>query len=371
MEHKFWETRNVFIRFIDGFLAMHGGFYASPNLTNAELSKMIRIVFHAEGAFSIKLEPTDIELPNDQQPAQHGIYVLTPLRDGARVHATGQLILDRKMDSRHGNRDLIHRVKNRDHGHCAITGMLKPNQEGKWPTTKMAYIFPSGQGDVFSLLPFPTPPEGVHCAQNIITLEEHIYHAWETGLIAVDPDNGYRIISFDPSTQHCHGLDLHPVCRDPDDPWRVNDDLLRWHYHQTVVSNMRDDSRDYLRHPQPSDITALNPLLLPYGRRVDQVCGPPSSQQSRPSMHDGPKIGLLEPADRDRRPTNKSRQPMDMHRGTVEKPKERSNQAKPESIQRKKPTNIPGANPIADTSTHANQSKKVRNKRQWQAWNWN
>ncbi|PLB42619.1 uncharacterized protein BDW47DRAFT_121722 [Aspergillus candidus] len=239
-----WRTRNVFIRFSDNFLAFRGGLYASDHLTNAELSKMIRIVFRAEGAFSIHSESTDIELPNDQQPAQQDIYVLTPLRAGASVHTTGQLILDRKLDSRPSNQDFIQRVKDRDHGHCTILGMLQPNQRGKWPTTKMAYIFPSGQGDVFSLLPFPTPPEGVHCAQNIITLEEPVYDAWEARQIAVDPDNEYRIISFHPTTTRCHGFALHPVCRDPGNPWRVDDDLLRWHFHQTVIYNLRGDGRD-------------------------------------------------------------------------------------------------------------------------------
>jgi hypothetical protein len=35
------------------------------------------------------------------------------------------------------------------------------------------------------------------------------------------------------------GRMLDPVCRDPNDPNRVSDELLRWHFRQSVFANMR------------------------------------------------------------------------------------------------------------------------------------
>lgn len=32
---------------------------------------------------------------------------------------------------------------------------------------------------------------------------------------------------------------LDPVCRDPNDPNRVSDELLRWHFRQSVLANMK------------------------------------------------------------------------------------------------------------------------------------
>lgn len=35
------------------------------------------------------------------------------------------------------------------------------------------------------------------------------------------------------------GRILDPVCRDPSSPDRVSDELLRWHFRQSVLANMR------------------------------------------------------------------------------------------------------------------------------------
>lgn len=35
------------------------------------------------------------------------------------------------------------------------------------------------------------------------------------------------------------GRILDPVCRNPQDPHRVPDELLRWHFRQSVLANMR------------------------------------------------------------------------------------------------------------------------------------
>jgi len=35
------------------------------------------------------------------------------------------------------------------------------------------------------------------------------------------------------------GRTLDPVCRDPANPHRVSDQLLRWHFRQSVLANMR------------------------------------------------------------------------------------------------------------------------------------
>lgn len=35
------------------------------------------------------------------------------------------------------------------------------------------------------------------------------------------------------------GKVLDPVCRNPDDPHHVSDGLLRWHFRQSVLANVR------------------------------------------------------------------------------------------------------------------------------------
>ena len=51
------------------------------------------------------------------------------------------------------------------------------------------------------------------------------------------------------------GLDgkvLDPVCRDPTDLHRVSEQLLRWHFRQSVLANMRGAGEPIFEHDFPS-----------------------------------------------------------------------------------------------------------------------
>ena len=54
--------------------------------------------------------------------------------------------------------------------------------------------------------------------------------------------------------QDLDGLDgrtLDPICRDPSDPSRVSDNLLRWHFRQSVFANMRGAGEPIFEHDFP------------------------------------------------------------------------------------------------------------------------
>lgn len=49
---------------------------------------------------------------------------------------------------------------------------------------------------------------------------------------------GYKIISYIPDTWGVDGRVLNPICRNPSDPNCVSDELLHWHFRQSVFTNM-------------------------------------------------------------------------------------------------------------------------------------
>lgn len=51
--------------------------------------------------------------------------------------------------------------------------------------------------------------------------------------------NGYKIIYFGIDNMCVDGKILDPVCRNPNNPHHVSDGLLRWHFRQSVLANMR------------------------------------------------------------------------------------------------------------------------------------
>ncbi|KAI9781116.1 MAG: hypothetical protein M1816_002474 [Peltula sp. TS41687] len=63
-----------------------------------------------------------------------------------------------------------------------------------------------------------------------------MFDAWQ---VAINPDDGYKITIFGPDAFGYDGRILHPSCRIPDDPRRVSDELLRWHFRQAVLFNVK------------------------------------------------------------------------------------------------------------------------------------
>lgn len=58
------------------------------------------------------------------------------------------------------------------------------------------------------------------------------------GLINCSQDN-YKVVVFALDMGGIDGRTLDPACRDPADPHRASDALLRWHYRQAVLANVR------------------------------------------------------------------------------------------------------------------------------------
>ena len=51
--------------------------------------------------------------------------------------------------------------------------------------------------------------------------------------------DNYKVIAFDDDFDGVGGRILDPCCRNPEDPFHVPNPLLRWHFRQSVLANMR------------------------------------------------------------------------------------------------------------------------------------
>jgi len=55
-------------------------------------------------------------------------------------------------------------------------------------------------------------------------------------------------VVFDDDIYGFDGRTLDYICRDPEDPHRVSDELLRWHFRQSVLANMRGAGEPVFEH---------------------------------------------------------------------------------------------------------------------------
>jgi len=83
----------------------------------------------------------------------------------------------------------------------------------------------------------------------------------------VNPDDNYKIVVFDIDIFGLDGRILDPVCRNPDDPHRVSDQLLRWHFRQSILANVRGAGEPIFEHDLPPGHDMAGEILSgPYGQ---------------------------------------------------------------------------------------------------------
>ncbi|KAK9250133.1 hypothetical protein V1507DRAFT_485319 [Lipomyces tetrasporus] len=118
--------------------------------------------------------------------------------------------------------------------------------KGVWAGFEAAHIFPLSDLQLFEDSGFSqwiTNREGEHdsginsCQNGLLMLSsmhQDFYSFW----FSINPDDNYKIVSFDDDPFEVDGRILDPVCVVPNDERSVRDELLRWHFRQTVL-NMR------------------------------------------------------------------------------------------------------------------------------------
>ncbi|KAF8430276.1 hypothetical protein EV426DRAFT_12077 [Tirmania nivea] len=61
-------------------------------------------------------------------------------------------------------------------------------------------------------------------------------------------DDSYKVVVFDVDNLGVDGKILDVVCRDQSDPHGVSDELLRWHFRQSILANMRGAGEPVFEH---------------------------------------------------------------------------------------------------------------------------
>ena len=169
--------------------------------------------------------------------------------------------LDSRSTTRRQNR-FRDAIRERDGG-CVISGHRNPDESieaGDWVSYEAAHIFPvacgtiwnrRGYGRLINDMPDFPQSERIHSPQNGFLLRSFVHQRFDQYLISVNPDDGYKIVSFTMDDDGFDGRILDPVCRDRANPHRVSDFLLRWHFHQSVLANMRGAGEPIMPHHPP------------------------------------------------------------------------------------------------------------------------
>ncbi|CUS15900.1 unnamed protein product, partial [Tuber aestivum] len=91
----------------------------------------------------------------------------------------------------------------------------------------------------------------INSTRNGFLLRREVHAMFSQDLISINPDDGYKVVVFTINFIGCDGRIVDPVCRNPADPYLISDNLLRWHFRQSVLANTRGTGELIFGHNFP------------------------------------------------------------------------------------------------------------------------
>lgn len=251
--------RDVFFYDLRDPSTLLGGLVLNPGVTNANFYSMINIILIITSTYSLQNDNSET-LPQDSQPLLPGNYFV--VTDGA-VDVSNEIAVTRTESLSTGTRVQAFRdqVRERD-GRCVIT--KKENRRarfGIWDGFEAAHIFPLAYEQYwidhnFNRWISLPPSQGgtINSVQNGLLLRGDIHTDFDHFNISINPDDNYKIVCFQLDVDEIAGRILDN--RLLDDERRPAPELLRWHFRQAVLTNMRGAGEPVFEHdfPPGSDI---------------------------------------------------------------------------------------------------------------------
>ncbi|RPA88923.1 hypothetical protein L873DRAFT_1724027 [Choiromyces venosus 120613-1] len=232
--------RNTFIYDSNNRDTVLGGLWATPGITNTNLYSMLEIFCLFSNTFEQHDEDGQLVEKDEAQLLAGNYYIVTK----GTIILTNEVPLRRTISLQSGTPVSAFRdeVRERD-GACVFTG--RPS--GRWIGLQAVHIFPlayegywnnNDYGRWITLPPARESDGLINSVQNGILLDSTMHHYFDNYLVAINPDDNYKIVSFaEESLQYNIAGQLHQSFLD--NPLRPVDQLLRWHFRQAVPTNMK------------------------------------------------------------------------------------------------------------------------------------
>ncbi|RPB04293.1 hypothetical protein L873DRAFT_1833304 [Choiromyces venosus 120613-1] len=223
--------RNTFIYDSNNRDTVLGGLWATPGITNTNLYSMLEIFCLFSNTFELHDEDGQLVEKDEAQLQPGNYYIVTK----GTITLTNEVPLLRTISLQSGTRTASFRdeVRERD-GACVFTG----HRSGRWKGLQAAHIFPlayegywkdNGYGRWITLPPTNDSDGLINSVQNGILLDSTMHGFFDSYDLTINPDRT-------PFNHNIAGR-LHQSFLD--NPLRPVDQLLRWHFRQAVLTNMK------------------------------------------------------------------------------------------------------------------------------------
>ncbi|KAI9761805.1 MAG: hypothetical protein M1840_001685 [Geoglossum simile] len=219
-----------------------GGLILTNGVTNANLYSMLEVFCIFDSTYFLREEHGMI-VQKDSHPLNPGKYYI--LTDGSITISNGPWLV-RTLSIATGTRVAQFRdsVRERDR-RCIMTGQRALGADrGFWHSFEAAHIFPLAyeghwvDNDYSRWITIePTTGGPINSVQNGMLLRSHMHNLFDNYDVSINPDDNYKIVCFDLDMDGVAGGHLDQEFLE--NPHRPVDQLLRWHFRQAILANMR------------------------------------------------------------------------------------------------------------------------------------
>ncbi|KAK9327574.1 HNH endonuclease-domain-containing protein [Lipomyces starkeyi] len=248
-----------------------GGLFLNPSVTRRKFIYMLEILIDANCHYSVWLRGSEAPLMPTDEPLQPGYYDIVSDVPGGTISVTDARCITRAYTRTNSRRDRPFRgqVRERD-GKCVITGNVNlAAHRNYWSGFEAAHIFPLSEEKFFKRLNFPQlitiksgeTDTGINSCQNGLLMQSNIHQQFDSFGFGIDPDDGYKITCFMEDTFGLDGRTLDTVARNPEDERSVRDELLRWHFRQAVLANMKGNGEPVFEFDFPDGTDMVGEIL--------------------------------------------------------------------------------------------------------------
>ncbi|KAF1808140.1 hypothetical protein P152DRAFT_469182 [Eremomyces bilateralis CBS 781.70] len=224
--------RDVHIYDADDRTIVVGGLILTNGVTNANFYSMVEMLVVFTTAFELQNEE-GIKVQKTDDPLRPGNYY---------IHASGSFSVNKES--------WLVRTKSISTG--TGTQCFLAAQFDRWDGFEAAHIFPVAYEDHWKdhgyehwITIQPDNGGAINSVQNGLLLDSAVHQLFDNYILSINPDK-----------RSCRRAGKHLDRQLLDDPQRPIDQLLRWHFRQAVLANMRGAGEPYFEHdfPPGSDI---------------------------------------------------------------------------------------------------------------------
>ncbi|KAK9354924.1 HNH endonuclease-domain-containing protein [Lipomyces doorenjongii] len=249
-----------------------GGLQLTPTFTKKTFLYALELLIISDCPYDVYLRNSVTPLTPTEEPLEQGKYDIKPISPDGKIFITNEYCITRVLSHTVSGRDEAFRrpVRERD-GMCVITGVVNPQSRvdvDNWRTYHAAHIFPLSAESWFITNGFSRwitdrgeQSSGINSCQNGLLMRSHVHEEFDNYSFSVNVDDDYKIVTFMEDILNVGGRRLDPVCRNPNDERHVPDELLRWHFRQAVLANMRGAGEPIFESDFPPGTDMMGEIL--------------------------------------------------------------------------------------------------------------